>query len=261
MEDKRGGKKGLSTVVTTLIIILLVIIALGIVWIAVNNLLIKNSSKISGQNFFVDLELTKASKIGNEISLTIKRNAGAGELSKIKFVFESSDGITQISEREAPLEELDSKDFRFTPSDLTNIQLVEKVLIYPVYTNGEIGSVGDSKTVSLIVEVLPNGEKGELLFQGSIYSWAKDSEALAVIGDLEGKINPIPFNNFDYRAVIVGGNNNNKVLTAREIVLNAPPLKDLIITSSACADGPYTIVSGNCEKGGTAGFNLYHIVH
>ena len=58
------NKKGLSTVVTTLIIILLVLVAVGIIWGVVNNLLSKSEGTIESSTKCLDLDV-RAIKVLN----------------------------------------------------------------------------------------------------------------------------------------------------------------------------------------------------
>ena len=48
------SKKGLSAVVTTLIIILLVLVAVGIIWVVVQNIVTEGAESISLELFTVD---------------------------------------------------------------------------------------------------------------------------------------------------------------------------------------------------------------
>ena len=50
-------KRGLSTVVTTLILILLVLVAIGIVWVVIKNVLSEGAEEVSLDKFTVDLEI------------------------------------------------------------------------------------------------------------------------------------------------------------------------------------------------------------
>ena len=75
---KRGNSRGLSAVVTTLIIILLVIVALGIIWVVVKNILNKESEEIALTSLTFDLEVTKAVVEEGILSVTVERDIGEG---------------------------------------------------------------------------------------------------------------------------------------------------------------------------------------
>ena len=67
---KRGltGKKGLSAVVTTIIIIALALVAVGIVWVVISNLLDQGTEGITFDRFTVDLSITSAYIQDSEIN-------------------------------------------------------------------------------------------------------------------------------------------------------------------------------------------------
>jgi hypothetical protein len=99
------SKKGLSTVVTTLIIILLVLVAVGIIWGVVNNLLVKSKGKISSSTKCLDLDV-QATRVaegnategyGGIYNVTLKRGAG-GDDEEIyaKVVFYNADSNSDV---------------------------------------------------------------------------------------------------------------------------------------------------------------------
>ena len=96
----RKDKHGLSTVVTTLIIILLVIVAIGIIWLVVRNLLNTETGTIDIQQkcLGTNLEFQEAAcsylSLGCGISM---KNKGSESVDGFRFVFYagSSAGILQ----------------------------------------------------------------------------------------------------------------------------------------------------------------------
>ncbi|PJE81469.1 hypothetical protein COU58_02375 [Candidatus Pacearchaeota archaeon CG10_big_fil_rev_8_21_14_0_10_32_42] len=90
------GKKGLSTVVTTLIIILLVLAAIGIIWGPIKSLLSGSTESLS-QTKCLDIDL-KATKVINtsasgDYNVTLKRIGGAADLQVgAKLIFYSDTG-------------------------------------------------------------------------------------------------------------------------------------------------------------------------
>jgi len=82
-------KKGLSTVVTTLIIILLVLVAIGIIWVVISNVITQGSEQIFLDKFTMDLDLknVNANNGSNTVTMDVKRNAGKGDLYGLKFIF------------------------------------------------------------------------------------------------------------------------------------------------------------------------------
>ena len=82
------NKKGLSEVVTTLIIILLVLVAIGIVWVVVNNVLQSGTeqAELSAKCLNVDIKATAVSCVAGTCSVTYKRNSGTDAVSGIIIV-------------------------------------------------------------------------------------------------------------------------------------------------------------------------------
>ena len=126
-------KRGLSTVITSLIIILLVLIAVGIVWVVVKNIISEGVEDISLEKFTLDLKIKNVNvdNSTNNISTYIKRNPGKGDLVGIKFIF--NDGInSEVFEYEIIIPELGERSFSFILSQLP-IDNVATVSIAPIY--------------------------------------------------------------------------------------------------------------------------------
>lgn len=123
-------KKGLSAVVGTILIILLVIVAVGIIW-AVASGLFKGGAEELSTGFLIDMDIKSATIDGSIVSISVKRNVGAGTLSGIKFVF--SDGeSTKGEEKTTSMDELDQESFSFDIVDL-GIPDAYDVSIAPIY--------------------------------------------------------------------------------------------------------------------------------
>ena len=140
------NKKGLSTVVTSLIIILLVLVAVGIIWIVVVNIISSGTEQMSLGKLTMNLEIKEVKVNENNIEVRVKRNPGAGELSGIKFIV--SDGVnTEIfEETDITLEELAQRNFVFNLGEL-NSSNIETVSIAPILKSGAIGNIADSYQV------------------------------------------------------------------------------------------------------------------
>lgn len=79
------NKKGLSGIVTTLIIILLVLVAVGVIWQVVGNLLDKSTATIGSSSKCLDVDLRATKVVNNAIlgdyNVTISRKpTGEGEV-------------------------------------------------------------------------------------------------------------------------------------------------------------------------------------
>ena len=143
-------KKGLSDIVVTLIIIVLSLVAIGVVWVVVSNVLKSSSSQASFQfgTLFLDLKIDKVliDSNGNLVA-TVSRGAGQGELTGIDFVV--SDGQnSQVIKKSTTIQELGTQTFTFTPSDISGLSGNLQIDIAPVLNSGgndQIGSKVDSK--------------------------------------------------------------------------------------------------------------------
>ena len=92
------GKKGLSTVVTTLIIVLLVLAAIGIIWNPIKDLLTSSEDSFSQTKCYnVDIQAVKVINTtvdGTTYNVTLKRSAtGDGEFGA-KLVLYDAEGNT-----------------------------------------------------------------------------------------------------------------------------------------------------------------------
>lgn len=128
------NNKGLSTVVTTLIIILLVLVAVGIIWGVVNNLLGKSSGTIESSTKCLDLEI-RAVKVNQTADgvydITLKRSsAGDDEDIYAKIVLYNAADNTEIidfGEGLQPLEtakqSFDTANYGGTLSNATKIEV------------------------------------------------------------------------------------------------------------------------------------------
>ena len=149
-----NSKKGLSTIVVTLILIVLSLVAVGVVWVVVSNLLNTGTQQASFQfgTLFLNLKIEKVlvDSSGN-YQITVSRGTGQGDLTGVDFVF--SDGKdSQVIKESTSLQELGSQTFTFSPSDLGSITFVKQIDLAPVLSSGgneQIGSKVDSKFYSI----------------------------------------------------------------------------------------------------------------
>lgn len=96
-----NDKKGLSEVVTTLIIILLVLVAIGIVWVVVNNVLQSGTeqTEISAKCLLIDIKATAVNCAAGNCAVTYKRNAGGDDVDGIIIIL--SNGVASV-QRDIP---------------------------------------------------------------------------------------------------------------------------------------------------------------
>ena len=87
------NKRGLSAVITTLIIILLVIVAVGIIWVVVRNVIEEGATSIelSTKCLAVDTRATVVNgTTGTLYDVTLHRTAGGDDIGGVKLVFFNS---------------------------------------------------------------------------------------------------------------------------------------------------------------------------
>ncbi len=142
------NKKGLSTIVVTLILIVLSLVAVGVVWVVVSNLLNTGTQQANFQfgTLFLDLKISKvAVDINGNLSLAVQRGAGQGDLTGIAFII--SDGTnSQVVKKDSTMQELGSTTFTLTPSDLGSLGVIKDVSIAPILTGGQVGQKSDETT-------------------------------------------------------------------------------------------------------------------
>ena len=80
------NNRGLSAIVATLIIILLTLVAVGIIWVVIRNVVQSGSEQVdlSTKCLAVDLEAVSVSETAGVYAVTLKRNAGGEALGGIK---------------------------------------------------------------------------------------------------------------------------------------------------------------------------------
>ncbi len=139
-----NNKKGLSDVVTALIIILLVLVALGIVWVVIRNLIDSSSGQIDtlSQCPLINVNIVSAvyDPVADKLNVTVERAAGGGDINGVLVV--ASDGTTSASNDTVDLNELDRKtaviSMSTTPTSVT---------VAPYFTvNGERQVCSTSET-------------------------------------------------------------------------------------------------------------------
>src|SRR3989344_1247552 len=108
---KKGDKRGLSGVVTTLIIILLSLVAVVTIWVVIRNIVESGSEQIQLGQYTVDLDLQKAVSIPAGTQVTVTRKPGQGAMSGLKFIV--SDGVNSYiyDQKDITLNELETKTF------------------------------------------------------------------------------------------------------------------------------------------------------
>ncbi len=132
--------KGLSTIVATLIIILLVLVAVGIIWVVVRNVIEGGTAQI-GSSFEctnVNVRPTKVLCDGDDIvgstgncSITYTRDAGGDEIGGVKLVVTNDAGDTNfIYDVSGNINELATLTEMYVVTGVTNASNVEAVVYF-----------------------------------------------------------------------------------------------------------------------------------
>ena len=139
--------KGLSDVVTTLIIILISLVAIGVVWVVVQNVIQEGSEQVELGQFTLDLQIKAVQVQDENVTIVIvKRNPGEGEFVGMNFIF--SDGQnSEIIRENTTLQELDQRSFTITLGEIntSNLKTVSVAPIYMLSSGKETsGNLADS---------------------------------------------------------------------------------------------------------------------
>lgn len=116
----------MSQVVTVFLMIVLVLVAVGIVWGVVKNLINESVEEISVGINTIDLKINSV-VLGNDnnISMIVKRESGKGELTNLKFIFYNGEN-TESCTVDCDLSELEIGSYECTLSDL-NVNIIDKI--------------------------------------------------------------------------------------------------------------------------------------
>ena len=137
----QNQKKGLSTVVATLIIILLVLVAVGIVWVVVRNVVQKGTNQIDINSKCIS-EGVKATSVtcvatadgGNTgvCDVIISRNTGQAEIGGVKLVSTNdiNQGVNFVYDAAGNLGPLEKKTFAAIDTGLVNASKVESFVYF-----------------------------------------------------------------------------------------------------------------------------------
>ncbi len=107
------NNKGLSAVVTTLIIILLVLVAVGIIWVVVRNVVDTGAEQIdiTSRCLAVDLEAVSVNPVSGEAgnyTVTLRRSSGGDTISGVKLNMFNSTENSGILEFGVSMDALDT---------------------------------------------------------------------------------------------------------------------------------------------------------
>ena len=158
-------KRGLSTIVVTLILIVLSLVAVGVVWVVISNLLNTGTQQANFQfgTLFLNLKMEKVFMDSNgNLLVTVSRGTGQGDLKEIDFIV--SDGKnSQVIKKPTTLSELGTSTFTLTQTDFAGISGNMQIDIAPVINSGgqdQVGNKVDSKKIdySSCLGILNSGQ-------------------------------------------------------------------------------------------------------
>ena len=147
-----NSSKGLSAIVATLIIILLVLVAAGIIWVVVRNIITEGAEGIELGRFTFDLSIKSAYiDDANDVKVVVRRSPGGGNLTGVKFIF--YDGTNSFSvDKKISLAELDKRTFTFNSTEVGGSDNVQTVSVAPIYESSSgketVGDITDTVTIS-----------------------------------------------------------------------------------------------------------------
>jgi hypothetical protein len=128
----KRGVRGLSTIVATLLIILLTMVAVGIVWVVVRNVIVQSSEQVSLGKLTLNLEISKVQIINyTDLNVTLKRNTGEGEFIGIDFIV--SDGTNrEVIKKNTSLKELEVGVVQLSLTKV-NASQIKAISIAPIF--------------------------------------------------------------------------------------------------------------------------------
>ena len=166
----KKNRKGLSTIIIVLILVGLSLVAIGIIWGVVSDLL-KSSSEQSTSQFgslFLNLKIINVKNISGDVSVTIQRQAGEGDLEGIIFLFSAGDIIESVR-KETNLEVFETEVFNFNLEKIDNLNLLEKVSIAPILSGGSEKDIIDTYIIKDLISGVGSGdEEDEEVFDCTI---------------------------------------------------------------------------------------------
>ena len=112
-------KRGISGVITSVLIILLVLASVAIIWVFLGPAITKSVGQVVPDCLTLNLEPVSCVYDSLDAPIVqVKRNAGAGSIKELVFVFTFSDGDTQLLNSSNVLNELETKTYELAPLGL-----------------------------------------------------------------------------------------------------------------------------------------------
>ncbi|MFH1710957.1 MAG: hypothetical protein ABH840_01470 [Nanoarchaeota archaeon] len=154
-----NNKKGISAVITNLLIILLVLVAVGIVWIVVSNIIKGGTSDIEIERFTLDINIDSAYVSGTDVVVTIRRSVGGGEITGIAFTFSNQTESIIVRKIES-LNEGGRRTYTFTTAEIPGIGAGDEVSVSPIYISSGKEKTANPTDTKIIDATPPEGTGG-----------------------------------------------------------------------------------------------------
>ncbi len=143
--------KGLSTIIITLILIVVSLVAIAIFWVVVRNLLQTGTEGIGLGRYTLsgNIKNVNLDNSTNNVSLTVERNPGQGEISGVEFIF--SDGTdSEVVKETISMKELESRKFYFhlTKLNVSNLKSISIAFLIKENDKETLGDVVDKYNVA-----------------------------------------------------------------------------------------------------------------
>lgn len=125
------NKRGLSTIVVTVIMIALVLVAIGVVWGVLNNVIGKGAKgvELSAKCLNIDVSATSVSCSGGPLSCTAqleRTGSGTDAIAGVKLVFKNStQSASGVLTEAGNIEVLAGKTLSLSPTGITDPNKVE----------------------------------------------------------------------------------------------------------------------------------------
>ncbi|MCW8965491.1 MAG: hypothetical protein OQK82_02205 [Candidatus Pacearchaeota archaeon] len=132
--------RGMSQIITTVIMIGIVLVAVGLVWIVIQNIIGEGLQDVSLGSLKISMNIESVKVTDDGIDVRVKRNSGEANLVGLNFIV-SNGKDTEVFEVETNMKELATQTF-----SLDYIGLVDRVEVAPVLANDE----GKEKTYDSI---------------------------------------------------------------------------------------------------------------
>lgn len=126
----------MSTIVATLLIILLTLVAVGIIWVVIRNIINQGAEQVSLGKFTLNLEIKNVAidpATPSNINVKIKRNPGAGEISGLNFIIDDGDTTEVVKMVNFSLNELEERTINLSLTKITNSSKIVKVSVAPIF--------------------------------------------------------------------------------------------------------------------------------